>query len=53
VRTDELKELGGWRTPRMVERYAVHSSEQLHAAAERISAAARPGKRFVRNGHTK
>lgn len=34
--TDELKDLGGWKTRSMVDRYAKFATEHLAAAATRI-----------------
>lgn len=38
---DELKDLGGWRSRVMVDRYAKFATEHLSAAASRIESAER------------
>lgn len=42
---DELKDLGGWKSRQMVDRYAKFATENLAAAASRIEA--NPGENVV------
>lgn len=48
--TDELKDLGGWKTRSMVDRYAKFATEHLTLAAARIES--RSGDNVVRFPHT-
>jgi integrase len=40
---DELKDLGGWKSRTMVDRYAKFATEHLQAAASRIEEGSRKG----------
>jgi len=46
---DELKDLGGWKTRTMVDRYAKFATDNLTAAAARIEG--RTGKNVVQFPH--